>query len=156
MLCPSASKNATHPYYLYIHTSTTRPTTRRKATALRLSSFLKRRVMTRERLHPRICVSSGPLGAADVTTLLAHVRRCLSPFLPPPLAPSPPRRSSPRRPPRYVSFLFMFSFRGRFVRDARRATRIGMSLRGRRRLGLLASATRACERVRRCRASGTR
>lgn len=56
--------------HTHIHNT---PHDTQKSDSLEETFFLKRRVMTRERLHPRICVSSGPLGAADVTTLLAHV-----------------------------------------------------------------------------------
>ena len=91
----------------------------------------------------------GPCLVADVTTHLAHARRCLSPFLPPPLAPSPPRRSSPRLPPRFVSFRFVSCF---FGVGRRRSSHAGTADRRdgagarRRRLGLLATASESRRR----------
>ena len=108
------------------------------------------RVVTRQKSVPAIeRPRQGPCLVADVTTHLAHARRCLSPFLPPPLAPSPPRRSSPRLPPRFVSFRFVSCF---FGVGRRRSSLAGTADRRdgagarRRRLGLLATASESRRR----------
>ena len=82
------------------------------------------RVVTRQKSVPAIeRPRQGPCLVADVTTHLAHARRCLSPFLPPPLAPSPPRRSSPRLPPRFVSFRVFLASSSVFSRGNRGPSR---------------------------------
>ena len=122
MSCAKKNPNLTVRTYTHLSASKKRPAGPIGKTSMgpRSSSRDSSKKRTRDRTSS---TGQGPCLVADVTTHLAHARRCLSPFLPPPLAPSPPRRSSPRLPPRFVSFRVFLASSSVFSRGNRGPSR---------------------------------